>query len=123
MNVVNARYHFISGFHLFTLVVQATNTGVRSHGYEARVEPHKMGNACTAAVWSSPEGMHDCVDEFNFDFQNYRQTALFMNANFVSSSSSQPQISCLLAVAHEVITVHDTDFWPCSTDTDFSRDL
>jgi len=55
------------------LAVQATNTGARSHGYEARVEPHKTGNACTAAVQSSLEGMRDCMDEFNFDFQNYRQ--------------------------------------------------
>jgi len=55
------------------LVVQATNTWVRSHGYEARAEPHRMGNACTAAARSSPEGMCDCMDEFNFSFQNYQQ--------------------------------------------------
>jgi len=31
--------YFISGFQLFASVVQATNTGARSHGYEAKVEP------------------------------------------------------------------------------------
>jgi len=65
--------YFISGFQLFALVVQATNTGARSHGYDARAEPHKTGITCTAALRSSPEGMRDCMDAFKFDFQNYLQ--------------------------------------------------
>ena len=32
--------YFISDFQPFTLVLQATNTGGRSHGYEAKAEPH-----------------------------------------------------------------------------------
>jgi len=53
MNVANAHYHscFISG-----LAVQVTNTGARSHGYEASAEPHRTCNESTAAVQSSPEG-------------------------------------------------------------------
>ena len=42
--------YFISGFQLLALVVQATNIGARCHGYEARAEPHKMGNACTTDI-------------------------------------------------------------------------
>ena len=34
----------------------ATNTGARSHGYEASAEPHRTRNESTAAVQSSPEG-------------------------------------------------------------------
>ena len=74
MNVANVHYHSLlgdnisfSGFQLFRLVVQATNTGGRSHGYEARAEPHRTGNVCTAAIRSSPEGMRECMDEFNFE--------------------------------------------------------
>jgi len=71
-NVANARYHsllawrryFISGFQLFALVVQATNTGARSHGFEARGRSHTKRGTCVqqlygpvqkgcATVWTS----------------------------------------------------------------------
>ena len=35
--------------------------------------PHRTGNACTAAVWTSPQGMYKCTDELNFDSWKYRQ--------------------------------------------------
>ena len=107
-----------SSFQLFVLVVQVRNTGVRSHGYEAKVEPHRTGNSCTAAVRSSPERMCDCMEEFNFNLHNCRQVnQQSVAAKSVSSSSSLPRISCLLAVPQYITWIS------CVTCMDFSRDL
>ena len=50
--------------------MQATDTGARSHGYEAKAEPHRTGNTLQQlygpALWSIPEGMHECMDEFKY---------------------------------------------------------
>lgn len=66
-----ARYHSLPGdnqpffcFQPFALVQQERNAVVRSHGYEAKVEPHRTGSAGTAAVRSIPDGIHEYIDKF-----------------------------------------------------------
>jgi len=65
--------YFISCFQPLVLVLQATNTGVRSLGYEATVEPHRTSNMYTAAIQSILDGLRlrECMDKFNFDFRKY----------------------------------------------------
>jgi len=46
--------------------------------------------------------MCDCMDEFNFNLHNYRQVNQQSVAAKSVSSSSLPQISCLLAVAQYI---------------------
>jgi len=45
--------------------------GVKSHGYKAKVEPHTTGSMGTAAVQSIPDGIHEYMNEFYFNFQEY----------------------------------------------------
>jgi len=60
--------YFISGFQPFVLVLQATNAGGRSHGYEAKAEVGGTAAVVggTAAVGSIPDRMLNYMYEFNF---------------------------------------------------------
>ena len=62
------------------------------YGYEAKAELYRPGNTCTTTIRSSPEVMHEHMDEFNqLSEVPTSKPALFMNAKLVSSSSSLPQ--------------------------------
>jgi len=84
------------------------------HGYEAKVELCRPGNTYTTTIRSSPEGMHEHMDEFNrLSEVPMSKPALFMNAKLVSSSSSLPQnplkFPAYLLLCTRVV-VHNTDF-------------
>ena len=77
MNLANVRYYWLLGdnsrfcFQAFALEQQATNAGVKSHGYKAKVEPLTTGSMGTAAVQSMPDGIREYMNEFYFNFQEY----------------------------------------------------
>ena len=53
------------------LVWKVTNARMRSHGYEAKAEPHRTGCTGTAAVQSIPDVIREYMDKFNFKFHKY----------------------------------------------------
>ena len=106
MNVANARYHSLLGdaislifwFQLFALVEKPWVRGLafgRSHTIRAtRVQQ----------LYSRVQSRRDARlygrVQLRLSELPTSKPALFMNAKLVSSSSSRPRISCLLAVAH-----------------------
>ena len=134
MNEVNAHYHSLIGNNIsfliqpFTLVLQATNPGVRSRERKTKAGPHwalavirQLYSPFKTGWWVYGRVQPQLLEELT------SKPALFHGCKtsryqFVFATKPS-RLYCLLAVVHKLQYITWSSAVTCNTDSDFSHNL